>query len=169
MAKNSFLSAFIILAFGLFSCKKEVKPTSTAFKKSILTFKGNNVTFNSLSIDDKYSNSFSEYIFATLSGLKLVFYCKYIDVFGTDLVQVRVHGFVTYNIDEVDYFPVNNYPELRVRGCLNYDCLSHKTAAVYVKIKRNDSENQNFQFENLKFKVGDQEQLLNGTINLVKS
>lgn len=161
----------LLLSTSLMCCKKddEVKPTLTAAVPNTLTFKGNNITFNGLSIDDDASTATSEYIFTTISNLSMVLYCKYIDVVFTDPLQTSADGIVTYNADEVDYFPVNNYPELTVRGYINYDGLLYKSVSGSVKIKRNDTGNQTFQFENLKFKVGNEEQLLNGTINLTKS
>ena len=148
-----------MLLTSLLCCKKDgaVKSIPTDTVSNLLTFKGNNVTFNRLSIDDKYPYSTSEYIFTTFSNLGMAHYCRYTDVVGTDLVQANVHGIVIYNADKVDNFPVNNYPEHTVRGYVNSDGLSHKTVSGSVKIKRNDTGNQAFQFENLKFKVSDQE------------
>ena len=161
----------LLLSTSLLCCKKDdaVKSTPTAAVPNTITFKGNNITFNGLSIDSEYPDSTSEYIFSTLSNLSMVLYCKYINVVGPDPAQASADGIVTYNADEADYFPVNNYPELTVRGYINYDGLLYKSVSGSIKIKRNDLGNQTFQFENLKFKVGDEEQLLNGTINLTKS
>ena len=99
----------------------------------------------------------------------MVFYCKYLDVIGTDPLQTSADGIVTYTADAVNYNPVNNYPALTVRGYVNYENQQYFTNSGQIKIKRNASGNQTFEFVNLKFKVGTEEQLLNGTINLPKS
>ncbi len=44
-----------------------------------------------------------------------------------------------------------------------------KTIAGQVKIKRNTTGNQTIEFTNFKVKIGTEEQLLNGTINLPKN
>lgn len=153
----------------LISCNKDDDENATNNAENTLIFKGNPITFNGLSVDDSALNSTSEYIFTTSSGLSMVFYCKYLNVVGTDPRQESADGIVTYSADAVNYSPVNNYPELTVRGYINYDNLQYYTNSGQVKIKRNDTGNQTFEFVNFKVKVGTEEQLLNGTINLPKS
>ena len=162
--------AILALSILTFSCSKDDEtPAVNAPAANTLTFKGKPITFNGLSIDDAAPNRTSEYIFTTSSGLSMVFYCKYLDVIGTDPLQTSADGIVTYTADAVNYNPVNNYPALTVRGYVNYENLQYFTNSGSIKIKRNDSGNQTFEFVNLKFKVGTEEQLLNGTINLPKS
>ena len=164
---KTFQSTLAILMLALFSmsCSKNDdsnKPASIA--ANTLTFKGKSIVFNSLSVDDAASNGTSEYIFTTLSDLSLVFYCKYLST-----VQGSSVGTVTYTTDAVDFQPVNNYPQLTIRGYINFDNLLYKTISGQVKIKRNATGNQSIEFVNLKLKAGTDEQLLNGTINLPKS
>ena len=157
-----------VLAFTI-SCSKDGDENASNNVPNTLIFKGNPITFNGLSVDDSALNSTSEYIFTTSSGLSMVFYCKYLNVVGPDPRQESADGIVTYSADAVNYSPVNNYPELSVRGYINYDNLQYFSNSGQVKIKRNDTGNQTFEFVNFKVKVGTEEQLLNGTINLPKS
>lgn len=105
----------ILVITLLLSCSKDDSGNNAAAENT-LSFKGNPITFNSLSIDDEAPNNTSEYIFTTTSGLSMVFYCKYI---GTGIQNGSI-GTVTYTTYEVDYQPVNNYPQLTVRGYINY-------------------------------------------------
>ena len=162
--------AILLLSIFTMSCSKnDDTPTVSAPPANTLTFKSKAITFNGLSIDDEAPNRTSQYTFTTTSGLSMVFYCKYIDIVGTDPRQESADGIVSYNADAINFFPVNNYPELTVRGYVNYENLQYLTTFGQVKIKRNNTGNQTFEFVNLKFKVGNDEQLLNGTINLPKS
>jgi hypothetical protein len=161
------LIVIFVLSILSASCSKDDGPSATA--ENTLTFKEKPVTFNGLSIDDTAPNRTSEYIFTTSSGLSMVFYCKYLDYAGTDPRQESADGIVTYTADAVNYLPVDDYPPLTVRGYINFNNQQYLTTSGQVKIKRNDTGNQTFEFVNLKFKAGKDEQLLNGTINLPKS
>lgn len=161
--------AFLTLSL-LFSCNKDDNaPASTTLPANTLLYKGNPITFNGLSVDDAAPNRTSEYIFTTSSEVSIVLYCKYIDVVGTDPIQVSADGTVTYTADAVNYLPVNNYPELTVRGYLNDGWAQYFTTSGQVKIKRNDTGDQTFEFINFKVKAGNDEQVLNGIINLPKN
>ena len=162
--------AILALSILTFSCSKNDDTQLASIPAAnTLTFKGKPITFSGLSVNDAAPYRTSEYTFTTVSGLSMVFYCKYLDVIGTDPLQTSADGIVTYTADAVNYNPVNNYPALTVRGYVNYENLQYYTNSGQVKIKRNDSGNQTIEFVNLKFKVGTEEQLLNGTINLPKS
>ena len=166
---KTFQSTIAILMLTLFSssCSKDDdsnKPAA-AVQPNTLTFKGNAIVFNGISINDDTTTKTTEYILTTLSNLSMVFYCKYI---GTTLQGNNI-GSVTYTTDAVDFQPVNNYPQLSVRGYVNFETSQYKTFSGQIKIKRNTTGNQTIEFVNLKVKSGTEEQILNGTINLPKS
>lgn len=166
---KSTIAILAVLIFMMSCSKEDQTPAPTAPVANTLNFKGSPITFNGLSVDDAALNRTSQYIFTTVSNLSMVFYCKYLDVAGTDPRQSGSDGVITYNADAVDYYPVNNYPALTVRGYINYEDKTYKTIAGQVKIKRNDIGNQTIEFTNFKVKIGTEEQLLNGTINLPKN
>jgi hypothetical protein len=164
------ISKYVMLLFTsailLSSCSKDDETTSnTALAANTLTFKGNPITFNGVSIDD--DNLIQEYIFTTASNLSMVLYCRFIP----NTIQNGNSYLSTYTADAVLYLPVNNYPTLTVRGYINYQGKHYRTNSGQVKIKRNDTGNQTFEFVNLKLKdeAGTDEQTLNGTINLPKN
>ena len=160
--------AVLMLTLFSISCSKDEdsnKPAAiAAVQPNTLDFKGNPIVFNGLSIDDDASNGYSEYILTTLSNLSMVFYCKYI---GNGLQGSNV-GTVTYTTDAINYFPVNNYPQLCVRGYINYQGSVYETYSGQIKIKRNATGNQTIEFVNLTLRSLDGG-TLNGTINLPKN
>ena len=166
---NVTISILLLSIFTISCSKKDDAPAVVAPDANTFTFKGSQITFNSITVDDAAPNRTSEYIFTTTSGVSMTFYCKYLDVLGTDPRQSSADGIVTYTADAVNYNPVNNYPPLTVRGYLNDQWAQYNTNSGQVKIKRNDTGDQIFEFVNFKVKAGNDEQLLNGTINLPKS
>ena len=158
--------AILVLSIFTISCSKnDDTPTVSAPVANTLTFKGNPITFNGLSIDDESSNFTTEYIFTTVSNLSMVFYCKLL----AGVRQTNEMGTQTFTADAVDYLPVNNYPNTTVRGYVNYENKTYKTVSGQVKIKRNATGNQTIELINFKVKVGNEEGMLNGTINLPKN
>lgn len=158
------LSILMFLLFAMSCSKDDNKGNENAPQPNTLTFKGNPVTFNSLEIDDNAPNNTTFYLITTLNNLNIQFYCKYL---GTGS-QPNTVGEVTYTSDGVNFEPVNNYPNLTFRGYMNESTL-YNFISGQVKIKRNAAGNQAIEFVNLKLKAGDDEQTLNGTINLPKS
>lgn len=158
--------AILILSILTFSCNKsdDDLPANNAPAANTLTFKGNPITFNGLSIDDAANDSMTEYIFTTVSNLSMVFYCK----ISPGVRQTNEMGTKTFTADAVDYFTAN-YPNTTVRGYINYVDKTYKTISGQVKIKRNVTGNQTIELINFKVKLGNEEGVLNGTINLPKN
>ncbi len=162
---KSTIAILAVLIFMMSCSKDDETPAPTAPVANTLNFKGNPITFNGLSIDDDSNNFTTQYIFTTVSNLSMVFYCKLLP----GVRQTNEMGEQTFTADAVDYFPVNNYPNTTVRGYINYEDKTYKTIAGQVKIKRNTTGNQTIEFTNFKVKIGIEEQVLNGTINLPKN
>lgn len=158
------LTIFALITI-LFSCSKDDSSSaSSVTAPNTLMFKGNAITFNSLTIDEG-PNKTLEFTLTTISNLSMVFYCKYIN----NVLQDDQMSVITYAADNVNYFPVSYYPNLTARGFINYDNLLFFTTSGNIKIKLNAQGDQSIEFVNLKLKAGSDEQILNGIINLPKS
>ena len=145
------------------SCNKDDDKQSVGSDNTI-TFVGQEVTFNSLSINEG-PNFTTEYILTTDDGLSMVFYAKYLG----NTVQNNSTGIVTYEADDINFQPVNNYPNLTVRGYINYDGNQYLTNSGQVKIKLNENGNQNIEFDNLELTAWNEQEFVSGEINLPKS
>ena len=166
MKKSLFIFGLVFLLSLEVSCSKDDSTETPILPQAnTLIFKENQIVFNGLTIDDQASNNTSEYILTTESNLSMVFYCKYLN----NTIQPNSAGLVTYATDAVNYFPVNNYSNLKVRGYVNYQNSQYFTDSGEIKIKRNEAGNQIIEFLNLKVRAGNDIQTLNGTINLPKS
>ena len=159
--KSTFAILFLLTV--TLSCNKDDSDDQSTAAENTLTFKGAPITFNSLTINEG-PNATSEVILTSTSNFSMIFYCKYM---GNE-VQTNLMDAVTYTADATNYLPVNNYPDLTVRGYVNSDN-QYVTTSGEVKIKLNDIGNQNIEFINLKLNTDSEEQTLNGSINLPKS
>ena len=157
--------SILIIIFLSISCSKDDDSSSNALQSNTLSFKGSQIKFNSLIVDDAAPNNTSEYALSSLNDLSMVFYCKYL---GTGVQDATV-ATVTYTADGINYYPVNNYPMLTVRGFINHSGVLYDFTSGQIKIKRTANGDQTIEISNLKLKAGADEQTLNGTINLPKS
>ncbi len=157
--------SLITLLFLTISCSKADDSASSLVPPNTLTFKGNPINFNALSIDDDAPNATTFYLITSLNNLNIQFYCKYLG----SAIQPNTVGVVTYTADGVNFQPVSYYPNLVVRGYINDAGVLYNFISGEIKVKRNAAGQQSIEFVNLKLQAGAEVQTLSGTINLPKS